>query len=330
MLPSASRIARDYNRGLPATARWAHAIAWWLEALFRPGIRAGRGYWLWASVPARGWFLRPLTIGLLLAVLLLPLDGPIARLMLGFQPGGEHAASSGVRALFNSLGHFGDLATSLLIAWAFWLTRHKEQRLPLLDWLFTALTAFVAVRCLKMLFGRARPVLDDPFSFAGLWTPVPLHAQPEVSLARVAPPDPTLIPTYSWEFWHERTGQLWSMPSSHAVFAVLLAMIIVRLAPRLAPLAWTCAVLVLLHRVFLGAHYPSDVVIGATIGVIAVRGLFDRQVLERLRWARTPPNLRPIPSRVGRLPALANAIRTQRGEARLPEQASMDAPPPRH
>jgi membrane-associated phospholipid phosphatase len=300
-----------------------------LEVLLRPGVRAGRAYWAWASVPARGWLLRPLTIGLLAALLLLPLDGPVARLMLELQPGGEHAIDRDLRVVFNALGQFGDLATSLLIAWAFWLTR-REQRLPLLDWLFTAFATFLAVSCLKMLLGRARPILEDPFAFAGLWTAVPIHEAVDPSLDRLPTADLGLIPTYSWEFWRERTSQLWSMPSSHAVFAVLLAMIIVRLAPKLAPVAWTCVTLACLNRILLGVHYPSDVAIGATLGVIAVRGLFDRQVIERLRWARTPPNLRPIPSRVGKLPALANAIRTQRGEERLPEQASMDAPPPRH
>lgn len=60
-----------------------------------------------------------------------------------------------------------------------------------------------------------------------------------------------------------------SMPSGHtaATFAglVMLGM----LAPKFKPLTWTLAIIVGLSRVYIGAHWPADVLLGAFIGMVA-------------------------------------------------------------
>jgi undecaprenyl-diphosphatase len=60
-----------------------------------------------------------------------------------------------------------------------------------------------------------------------------------------------------------------SFPSGHAARAFLIAVIASALAPAwLATLLWIWAPLVALARVAMGVHYLSDVVAGATLGII--------------------------------------------------------------
>lgn len=58
-----------------------------------------------------------------------------------------------------------------------------------------------------------------------------------------------------------------SFPSGHTLHAVAFALLLSADYPTLAPLLWSFALLVGLSRVVLGLHYPSDVVVGALIGV---------------------------------------------------------------
>lgn len=59
-----------------------------------------------------------------------------------------------------------------------------------------------------------------------------------------------------------------AMPSSHAAAAFAAAGVVAVLQPRLREVAVALAVLVGVSRVYLGVHYPSDVVVGAAIGVV--------------------------------------------------------------
>jgi undecaprenyl-diphosphatase len=86
---------------------------------------------------------------------------------------------------------------------------------------------------LKALFDRPRPPLSDA------------HVHPLVAL----PPDP-------------------SMPSGHALTSFTCAMVIGMWAPRLRTGLLVYAGLVGLSRVYLGVHYPSDVLVGACIGCL--------------------------------------------------------------
>lgn len=57
-----------------------------------------------------------------------------------------------------------------------------------------------------------------------------------------------------------------SFPSGHAASAVAGALATGRLFPTARPLFWTLAALIAVSRVYVGVHWPSDVLAGALIG----------------------------------------------------------------
>ncbi|MGE3277275.1 MAG: phosphatase PAP2 family protein [Vicinamibacterales bacterium] len=63
-----------------------------------------------------------------------------------------------------------------------------------------------------------------------------------------------------------------SFPSGHAASAVAGALAVSRIWPAAAPAWWTVAVLIAVSRVYVGVHYPSDVIAGALLGLLI--GLF--------------------------------------------------------
>lgn len=66
-----------------------------------------------------------------------------------------------------------------------------------------------------------------------------------------------------------------SFPSGHAATAVAGAITLSAVYPTFAPLLLAAGFLVVLSRVYLGVHYPFDVLAGAAIGAItAAVGLF--------------------------------------------------------
>jgi undecaprenyl-diphosphatase len=111
--------------------------------------------------------------------------------------------------------------------------------------LSVAVSAFVT-EILKFVIGRGRPFVGgkaDPFNF------VPF----------------------------EGTGAYASLPSGHAAAAFALAFAVSALWPRLRAFMFAYAIVILLTRLVLLAHHPSDVVAGAlvgTVGAMAVRYWF--------------------------------------------------------
>jgi undecaprenyl-diphosphatase len=102
--------------------------------------------------------------------------------------------------------------------------------------LSVAFSVFVA-EMLKYLIGRGRPFVGgepNPFNF------VPF----------------------------EGTGAYASLPSGHAVTAFALAFAVSALWPRLRVVMFTYAAVILLTRLVLLAHHPSDVVAGALVGIV--------------------------------------------------------------
>lgn len=112
----------------------------------------------------------------------------------------------------------------------------------------TDLVAQLVVSALQALFGRERPDVD------------------------------TLVP--------EPHGH--SFPSGHATSSVACAIVLAAFAPRLGPLFLLLAAAIAFSRLYVGVHYPLDVVGGAALGAaLAWAALVVRaRALPRLAGAR--------------------------------------------
>jgi undecaprenyl-diphosphatase len=91
----------------------------------------------------------------------------------------------------------------------------------------------------------------------------------------VYPEPPPLVPT-------PHTG---SFPSGHSASAFACATVIAWASPRLALPAFVLAALVAWSRVYVGVHWPLDVLGGAALGVLVATAL--------LKLVATRPRLRP-------------------------------------
>ena len=108
-----------------------------------------------------------------------------------------------------------------------------------------AFMVFASVFCasfvgiiLKVLIGRARPVFYEALGMTGFYP-----------FAR------------DWAFH--------SMPSGHTMASFAGLVMIGMLVPRAKWFTWTLAIVIGVSRICVGAHWPSDVVLGAFIGMVA-------------------------------------------------------------
>jgi undecaprenyl-diphosphatase len=129
----------------------------------------------------------------------------------------------------------------------------------------------------KRLIGRARPLVEgsaDPFSYRPL----------------------------GWSVEYA------SLPSGHAVDAFAIAMAVGLLWPRARLWLWAYAVLIALSRVVLTAHFASDVIAGAVVGVVGVLVVRDWFAARGLAFAIGPNGVvRPLQG-----PSLARIKRVAR------------------
>jgi undecaprenyl-diphosphatase len=80
-----------------------------------------------------------------------------------------------------------------------------------------------------------------------------------------------------------------SLPSGHAATSFAGATLLMWCLPgRLAPGLYVLATLVAFSRVYVGVHYPGDVVLGAALGIAVARAL-RLLVRARRRSPRAPP-----------------------------------------
>src|SRR5262245_8202703 len=122
--------ARDYNRGLAAPIRWTHIALAWLSPITRGPIT-----WIWA--PARRAWAPTLVISLILVPLLLPFDGPIARLFDTYELKGD------VRRELEALQQYGQATCSLILAVILYL-QSPDKRRELWNWAAAMALAWLA------------------------------------------------------------------------------------------------------------------------------------------------------------------------------------------
>ena len=198
-----------------------------------------------------GLWLYPLGIGFVAVLAIMPLDRWIDASLHTKSLGGD------VRRELQALQQFGQGTISVLIGITIFLLDPKN-RVRLVDWVVSAAVLGVVATGLKMFIGRARPRLRDPFDpdlFLGPFGKYPLGGKAgEINIV------------HSWELWQPKISDLWSMPSSHTVFAVLCAFVLSKLYPKIAPVVIFLAVLVGFCRVLFDSHYASDVAAGAAVG----------------------------------------------------------------
>ena len=108
----------------------------------------------------------------------------------------------------------------------------------------------IIVEVLKVSFGRARPILFEALDFRGFYPP-----------------------SFDWVFN--------SMPSGHTAISFAALVMMGMLAPSAKVFTWTLAVLIGVARVCVGAHWPSDVIFGAFIGMVVAD--FVKWAVVRLR-----------------------------------------------
>lgn len=112
----------------------------------------------------------------------------------------------------------------------------------------------------------------------------------------------------------QRSADL-SFPSDHAVMAGAVAAGMWLVSQRLGAVASTAALLMAFARVYIGAHYPRDVLAGLLVGaLVTVVGwpLLHRPLLAAVERARRGP-LRPLVA--SSHAELTGGVRTGRGDA---------------
>ncbi|MEM1071964.1 MAG: phosphatase PAP2 family protein [Planctomycetota bacterium] len=242
-MPTTLRHAIDHNRGLPWPLPWLHAGA-------VPLVNASR----WLRRPRYRHTVLPLVLGALVAAILFPFDG-----WLGGAIDGLDGSREGVGRLLggdvlkelNALQQFGGISSVVLVGLLIGLLDPRKLD-RLWDLAAAVITTSISVLAAKMMFGRPRPRFDEPGLIVGPFGAYPLGPGEGVH--------------YAWAFWEDISSDLWSMPSSHTSGAVALAVFLAVCYPRLKWLVVGWVAVVGFTRVLVGAHWPSDIAMGAGIG----------------------------------------------------------------
>lgn len=182
---------------------------------------------------------------------LVPYDGAISRWAVSLIR--ERRLGGDVVRELEALQQYGQGAVTILVVWSIWLLQPALRR-RLLDWVFAIVLASLIGYPAKMLIGRPRPKFGDPEHFLGPFGVYPVSEETGLR--------------HAWEIGSGISSDLWSMPSSHTLFAVVMSSMLWVWYPRLRPVAVTMVVLVGVSRILFGAHYLTDVLVGGAMGAL--------------------------------------------------------------
>lgn len=139
-------------------------------------------------------------------------------------------------------------------------------------WLAIALSLAIAWRRPNIFLLVATTALTMSFVNALLKYAVQRDRPPTIILD----PEPLMeVPTTS------------SFPSGHTSTGFACAYVISRVAPRLTVFVYVLAALIGFSRIYVGVHYPLDVLAGAVLGVAVAKALL--MLLEALRRSPQAP-----------------------------------------
>ena len=102
------------------------------------------------------------------------------------------------------------------------------------------------VKLLKVIIGRARPMFADPVLFN----------------------------------MFSDSNAFQSMPSGHTTLGFAALVMIGMLFPRIKWATWSLAIIIAVSRIYIGAHWPTDVILGAFIGMVCAD--FAKALLKKI------------------------------------------------
>jgi undecaprenyl-diphosphatase len=167
-----------------------------------------------------------------------------------------------------------------------WVVEHRSQPF---DWLFVALSAagqvsllWIVLAPILAFLARRPPLFTTLVTAATVWTADLLATLLKALVDRQRPYEviPEADPLLRWDV----AG---SFPSGHAATSVAGAVVLAYLLGRWGLWLGLLAAAVAFSRVYVGVHYPLDVLAGAALG--AGVGLLAIAVVRRLRPTSADP-----------------------------------------
>jgi membrane-associated phospholipid phosphatase len=179
-----------------------------------------------------------------------------------------------LRREWSALQQFGQGTSIALIALViFLLDRAPHRRTRLLDYGLALALVGVTVTAMKWFIGRPRPKFGDPTTILWPWGTYPIKL-----------PDGATVNAHAWDLSVSSHAQLWSLPSSHTAFAVVTALFLTAMYPRLRWVAAFLAVVVATGRLVFDAHWLTDVITGAAVAaavaIPVIRGAWASRKLQ--------------------------------------------------
>ncbi|MFT3684302.1 MAG: phosphatase PAP2 family protein [Phycisphaerales bacterium] len=180
-----------------------------------------------------------------------------------------------IRREWSALQQFGQGTSIALIAIIIYLLDARpHRRARLLDFALALGAVGLTVTAMKWFIGRPRPKFNDPSTILWPWGTydVPLKDGSHASI-------------HAWDLSKAGDAQLWSLPSSHTAFAVVTALFLALMYPRIRWVALFLAAVVAGGRLVFDAHWLTDVTTGAAVAAAVAWPILTRQPFSR-RWNR--------------------------------------------